>query len=53
MRSWQVRIWNIIFYVAGRVFAEGAYTPVVSLEMMISVRFAIPKVAKQRMLKIT
>jgi hypothetical protein len=31
----------------GRLFVEGASTPVVSLEMMISVRIAIPKVAKQ------
>ena len=36
-----------IFHAAGRVFAEGAYTPSVSPVTMRSVRFVIPTEVKQ------
>jgi hypothetical protein len=40
MRSWQIRLWNNIIPVAGRVFAKGAFTPSASQEILIIVRFA-------------
>jgi hypothetical protein len=40
--DWQVRIRKDIIHVAGRTFAECAYTPVGNLET-ISVRFAIQR----------
>jgi hypothetical protein len=44
-----MRIWNDIIHVVGRGYVKGALTPFVSLEIMISVRFAILiEVAKQR-----
>jgi hypothetical protein len=47
IRSCKERLWNNIFHVVGRVFAKDVCTLLESLEMMTSVRFAIPKVAKQ------
>jgi hypothetical protein len=37
-----MRIWNNIFHVAGKPFVKGAFIPSGNLEMMTSVRFAIP-----------
>ena len=41
MRSCQVRVQKNTTNVAGRVFVEGAYIPLLSLETTRSVRFAI------------
>jgi hypothetical protein len=46
MRSWHKLKGNNIILVAGRTFVKGVSIPSVSLEMK-SVRFEIPKVAKQ------
>jgi len=48
MWSWQQRRLIIIIRAAVRAFVEGAFTPSISLEILISVHFAIPTgVAKQ------
>jgi hypothetical protein len=48
IRSWQLSQWKNIIHVAGREFAMDVCTLSTSLDMEISVRFAIPmKIAKQ------
>jgi len=49
MLSNQVSSRKNILFVVGRVFVEGAYTPVVSLEIMISASFAILNERAKRM----
>ena len=49
MLSNQVSSRKNILFVVGRVFVEGANTPVVSLEIMISASFAILNERAKRM----
>jgi hypothetical protein len=48
MRNCQVRVQKNTTNVAGRVFVEGKYIPLLSLETMRSVHFAIATELKNR-----
>jgi hypothetical protein len=52
MRSWQKSVWKDIIHVAGRPFVKGAYTPVVSPEMMESVPFVIQRERAKHLKKV-